>query len=147
VVILILLFIVMTNKVVYRDILKNGMIFPSVSLAMQWKPVDDLIARTEGQIINDDATTTIALKAGKKLHMEGLGYLNIKNGLARELDYKFSDIDAEIANRKYALIINPENEPYVRQYYHLAEIYNVPIQFGKSRQLKIYVPGKSSRKD
>lgn len=146
VVILILLFFVMANKIVYRDI-SNGMIFPSATLAMQWKPVDDWVSRTEGQIINDDATTTIALKAGKKLHMEGIGYLNIKNGLARELDYKFRDIDAEIANRNYALIINPENEPYVRQYYRLAEVYNVPIQFGKSQHLKIYVPGESGRKN
>ncbi|MDD3534219.1 MAG: hypothetical protein PHR27_09375 [Candidatus Cloacimonetes bacterium] len=139
---LVLLFCLMTNKMIISETIKDGMVFPSEKLASQWQPVVAEFDRNTDQILNDDATAILAIRAGKRLHREGLGYLNIKNAMEKELYYKFRDIDAEIASRNYSLIINPENESYVKQYYRLDRVYHVPIQLGECAwSLKMYVPG------
>lgn len=139
---LVLLFCLMTNKMIISETIKDGMVFPSEKLASQWQPVVAEFDRNTDQILNDDATAILAIRAGKRLHREGLGYLNIKNAMEKELYYKFRDIDAEIASRNYSLIINPENESYVKQYYRLDRVYHVPIQLGECAwPLKMYVPG------
>ena len=145
---LIFLFIIMANKIVYSDMIQGKMIFPSEHLSRQWQPVDDLFAHTKGHVINDNATTTCALRAGKRLYMEGLGYRKLKDSIAKQLNYTFRDTDSEIANQAYTLIINPENESYVKQYYCLDHTYTVPLQLGKAYHLKIYAPkAYSERKD
>jgi len=137
---LVLLFCLMTNKMIISETIKDGMVFPSQKLAAQWQPVVAEFDRNTDQILNDDATAILAIRAGKRLHREGLGYLNIKNAMEKKLHYKFRDIDAEIASRNYSLIINPENESYVKQYYRLDRVHHVPLQLGKSYSLKMYVP-------
>jgi hypothetical protein len=137
---LVLLFCFMANKMVYSEMIRSKMIFPSDKLAEQWKPVADVFNHVEGSILTDDATVVLAIQTGKPLHREGLGYMNLRDGIMDALNYKFRDIDAEIANHMYALIINPENESYVKkQSYRLDRVYNVPLQFGKPYPLKMYV--------
>ncbi|HOC61466.1 MAG TPA: hypothetical protein PKN70_16020, partial [Smithellaceae bacterium] len=143
---LVLLFSLMTNKMIISETIKDGMVFPSEKLAMQWQPVVAEFDRSAGRILNDDATAILAIRAGGRLHREGLGYFNIKNAMEKKLHYKFRDIDAEIANCNYSLIINPENESYVKQYYRLDRVHPVPVQLGKSYALKMYVPGYCQEK-
>lgn len=144
---LILLFCVMANRMCYLETMRGKMIFPSETLAAQWQPFTDYFNRIQGPMITDDMTATLALRAGRRLYSEGLGYLNIKNGMAEKLNFKFRNIDAEIARRDYAVIINPENEQYVKQYYRLDRVYHVPIQLGEyAWPLKIYTPDSSHGK-
>lgn len=138
---LVLLFSLMTNKMIISETIKDGMVFPSEKLAVQWQPVVAEFDRNADRILNDDATAMLAIRAGKEPYRVGLGYLNIKNTLEKRFGYKFKDINAETANREYALIINPENESYVKQYYRLDRVHPVPVQLGKSYVLKMYVPG------
>ncbi len=135
-----LLFCLMTNKMIISETVKDGMVFPSQKLAAQWQPVVAEFDRNTDQILNDDATAILAIHAGKRPYRVGLGYLNIKNAMEKKLHYIFRDIDAEIASRNYLLIINPENESYVKQYYRLDRVHHVPLQLGKSYSLKMYVP-------
>jgi hypothetical protein len=137
---LVLLFSLMTNKMIISETIKDGMVFPSEKLAVQWQPVVAEFDRNADRILNDDATAILAIRAGKEPYRVGLGYLNIKNTLEKRFGYKFKDINAEIANREYALIINPENESYVQQYYRFDRIDHVPVQLGKTYSLKMYVP-------
>ena len=137
---LVLLFCLMTNKMIISETVKDGMVFPSQKLAAQWQPVVAEFDRNTDQILNDDATAILAIHAGKRPYRVGLGYLNIKNAMEKKLHYIFRDIDAEIASRNYSLIINPENESYVKQYYRLDRVHHVPLQLGKSYSLKMYVP-------
>lgn len=138
---LVLLFSLMTNKMIISETIKDGMVFPSKELAAQWQPMVAEFDRRADRILNDDATAMLAIHAGKEPYRVGLGYLNIKNTLEKIFHYKFRDIDAEIANCSYSLIINPENESYVKQYYRLDRVHPVPVQLGKSYVLKMYVPG------
>jgi len=138
---LVLLFSLMTNKMIISETIKDGMVFPSEKLAVQWQPVVAEFDRNADRILNDDATAMLAIRAGKEPYRVGLGYLNIKNTLEKRFGYKFRDIDAEIASCSYSLIINPENESYVKQYYRLDRVHPVPVQLGKSYVLKMYVPG------
>ena len=137
---LVLLFSLMTNKMIISETIKDGMVFPSEKLAVQWQPVVAEFDRNADRILNDDATAILAIRAGKEPYRVGLGYLNIKNTLEKRFGYKFKDINAEIANREHALIVNPENESYVQQYYRFDRIDHVPVQLGKTYSLKMYVP-------
>jgi hypothetical protein len=146
-IVLSLLLIVMVNKVALKDFEKNGLIFPSEALALQWKPVDDLFTHTKGIILNDNATTINAIRSGRTLHMEGLGYQRISNEVSRRLKRGVKDIDAAIAAKEYALIINPENELPVKKHYRLLEDYDMPVQLGKSFHLKLYTPREEGGDD
>ncbi len=147
VVMLVLLFCVMANRMFYIETIRGRMIFPSETLAAQWQPFTDYFNRIQDPMLTDDMTATLALRAGIRPHSEGLGYLNIKNSMAKKLNFKFRNIDAEIARRDYAAIINPENEHYVQQHYRLDRVYHVPIQLGEyAWPLKIYVPDSSHGK-
>ncbi len=143
---LLLLFCLMTNKMIISETIKNGMFFPSDQLAAKWKPIANIFERVQDPILTDDATAVLAIQTGKRLHREGLGYLNIKNGIAETLHFKFRDIDEEIAKRNFALIINPENESLVEKFYCLDQVYEVPVQLGKAYSLKMFLPCQSGGK-
>lgn len=139
--VLLAIILIMTFKVGYKDILRHKLVIPSSSLAHKWEPLDNLVKDTKGHIMNDAATTILNIRAGKELYSEGLGYIQSKNYLVEKYNYSFVDINKEIAQHKFALIINPEEKAEVEKYYKLYKTYFVPCYLGQWRfKIDVFAP-------
>jgi hypothetical protein len=141
--VLLMMIIIMLYKTVYRDTIKNEFVIPSSELAQEWEPLQQLIRNTKGKVMNSNETAILNIHAGKKLYAEGMGYLASKNYLQNKYNYSFIDIENEIAQKRYALIINPEDglKPYVMKYYKLYKTYIVIGQFGRWKlKINVFVP-------
>ena len=141
--VLIMILMVMFIRVGIRDTLKNKLVFPSASLAAKWLPLEEKITRTDGLILNNDLTTILNIRAGRKLFMDGLGYSRNASYLAKHYNFSFPDLNEAVAAKTFAMIINPEEAitAEVAKHYHLTESYTVPDYLGKNwTELNVFVP-------
>ncbi len=134
----------MVYKVGYEDIILKRFVVPSAQLAQKWEPIDELVKGTEGHVMNNYATAILNIRAGKKLYTEVMRPLKNINYLKNRYNYSFVDIKKEVAQKKFALIINPEKAliPAVEKYYKPYKTYVIPVNFGHwlKYPVRIYVP-------
>jgi len=139
---LLALILIMGNRG-YRDLVRNKLVIPSSELAGEWTPVAELVAAAKGPVMNDDATAILNIHEGKTLFMEGLGYFQSRDYLVRRHGYSFIDVNEQVAQQKFSLIINPQKEieTEVLKYYKPIGSYSVSHQFGDHRHsLDLFVP-------
>jgi hypothetical protein len=135
--------LIMIYSVGYKDIIKKEFVIPSSELANEWKPLQELVKKTKGRVMNSNETTILNIKAGKDLFVEGMGYKVNRDYLIGKHNYSFVNIYNEIELKKYNLIINPEVglKNHVMKHYELYKTYMVAGQFGRGKmKINVFTP-------